>query len=95
MHNLLFQGQSFIVQFTCIGLLALLGIAILSRNILRFDLVKGTEELLSLMSAWLYFIGGSIASYEDSHISADLISVRFLIHDTPPKHRFSLGFLCI
>lgn len=34
----------------------------------------GAEELILAIAFWMYFIGSYIASYEDSHISADLLT---------------------
>ncbi|MDR2301873.1 MAG: TRAP transporter small permease subunit [Deltaproteobacteria bacterium] len=45
--------------------------------ILRYFFEKdfyGSEELILLAAFWLYFIGASLATREDSHIAADLVS---------------------
>lgn len=34
----------------------------------------GAEELILALAFWMYFIGAYIATYEDSHISADLFT---------------------
>ena len=34
----------------------------------------GAEELILAIAFWMYFIGAYIATYEDSHISADLFT---------------------
>lgn len=55
--------------------LIILGIActVLLRYIFKMDLF-GIEELIIIPSIWLYFMGASYASYEKSHISADIVS---------------------
>ena len=50
---------------------------IISGAFMRYILKKdffGMDELVMLSAFWLYFIGSSYASWEDSHISADLLS---------------------
>lgn len=42
------------------------------RYILHKDFY-GSEELILLAAFWMYYIGSAVATYEDSHISADLI----------------------
>ncbi len=46
---------------------------VIMRYILKTDLY-GMEELLILLAMWLYFVGGSYGSYENSHITADILS---------------------
>src|SRR5690625_220481 len=55
--------------------LIIIGIAstVLLRYIFKMDLF-GIEELIIIPSIWLYFMCASYASYEKSHISADIIS---------------------
>ncbi|MBR0456898.1 MAG: TRAP transporter small permease subunit [Firmicutes bacterium] len=72
-NHFLLRFQSLIMTVAMWGLIVLMMITIISRNILHFEIIQGTEELLCLFASWMYFVGGSIASYEDSHISADLI----------------------
>lgn len=70
-YTLKFQKIIMIVT----SLLILIGIAatIILRYVLKKDLF-GIEELIILPSIWLYFMGASLASYEKSHITADLMS---------------------
>ena len=75
--KILFRLQSGIMKVTIWVLMAVIAVMIFSRDILRDEIIQGPEEILTLMTAWLYFIGGSLASREDSHISADLISSMF------------------
>src|SRR5690625_1100154 len=55
--------------------LIIIGIAatVLLRYVVKMDLF-GIEELIIIPAIWLYFMGASYASYEKSHISADIIS---------------------
>jgi len=43
------------------------------RYVFKIDFF-GAEEILTLLAFWLYFIGGAYGSYEDSHISADVVN---------------------
>lgn len=54
-------------------ILLLLGAVILSRYVFYSDLFGYTEVLL-VLSYWMYFIGGSYASYEESQMKADILS---------------------
>lgn len=56
-----------------LGIVIGIGLTIVFRYFLKTDLY-GTEELLLIFAFWLYFMGGSYASYEKSHITADLLS---------------------
>lgn len=71
--NMLIKLQKAIVIGTSILIVLLLIIALVSRYLFDFD-IYGIEELLLLPIFWLYFIGASYASYEDSHITGDLVS---------------------
>jgi len=46
---------------------------VLCRYIFKID-IFAIEELVTITTVWMYFIGSSYASYEDNHIVADLVS---------------------
>ena len=52
---------------------AMIVIGAFMRYILKMDFY-GSEELILICAFWMYFVGSAVASYEDSHISADLLS---------------------
>lgn len=56
-----------------IGIAALMCIAVLLRYVLSVDFA-GLQESVLLLSMWLYFIGNAVATHDDSHINADVIS---------------------
>ena len=52
-------------------------ILIIAGAFMRYVLKKdffGMDEFIMLSAFWLYFIGSSYASWEDSHINADLVT---------------------
>lgn len=49
-------------------------IEVFVRYILKIDF-KGYDELVLLFAIWLYFIGGSYATYKKEHISADMLNL--------------------
>ena len=62
------------IMFISSALVALLVvIGAIMRYILKLDFY-GSEEIILLIGFWMYFAGSAVASYEGSHISADLIS---------------------
>lgn len=54
----------------CAGIVA---VGVFTRYVLHVDFY-GQEELITLIATWLYWIGGTYASYENSHIQADVLS---------------------
>lgn len=73
MDLVLRKGQEGIVIAT--GAIACLLIIInaLLRYILKLDMY-GSDEVIMLCAFWLYFMGSSLATREDSHLSADFIT---------------------
>ena len=100
-HKLLLRFQSILMLAAIYGILLLILITIIARNILHQDIFAGAEEILTLMSAWMYFMGGSLASHENSHITADLISASLKTERSRAIHQiyvscvtvFGLGIL--
>lgn len=65
--------QQYIVMITGMASCLLITAAAVMRYFFSMDFY-GADELIMLMAFWLYFMGSSLATREDSHISADLIS---------------------
>jgi len=63
--------QKLLMILSSIGIVLLLAVIVLLRYVIKED-IQGIEELLLLPAFYLYFIGASYASYENSHISADM-----------------------
>ena len=49
----------------------LLVAGVFTRYVLKSD-IFGLEEIMTVVAMWLYWMGGIYASYEDSHIKADI-----------------------
>ncbi len=71
--RLLLRLERFILVFTSVAAMLCIVSSALMRYIFQSDLY-GIEEIIILMAIWLYFIGGAYGSYENSHISADMVS---------------------
>lgn len=52
----------------------LITISVVMRYILEKNF-PGMEELVVMVAFWIYFMGGIYGSYENSHITADILSV--------------------
>lgn len=50
-----------------------LSLVVLGRHVLHYNFL-GYTEILVLAAFWMYFIGASYGSYEESHICADILS---------------------
>lgn len=67
------KGQEGVVVATgAIACLLIMTNALL-RYILKLDMY-GSDEIIMLCAFWLYFMGSSLATREDSHLSADFIT---------------------
>ena len=65
--------QQYIVMFTGMAACLLIVAAAVMRYVFSVDFY-GSEELIMLAAFWLYFMGAALATREDTHISADLIT---------------------
>lgn len=50
--------------------------------------IFGAEEILGFLIVWMYWIGGTYGSLEDSHISADMTGL--LIKNDKLRHRYQI-----
>lgn len=51
-----------------------LGIVVVCRYIFEIN-VLGYDEIILIGAYWMYFIGSSYATWEESHVSADVLSI--------------------
>jgi TRAP-type C4-dicarboxylate transport system permease small subunit len=65
--------QRYVVMISGAVVCLLITISALMRYVFSVDFY-GAEEIIMLLAFWLYFMGASLATREDSHITADLIS---------------------
>ena len=80
--NALLMAENAIMMTANIGVVILVFISVLMRYILQKN-TGGMEELVVFIATWIYFMGGAIGSYENSHITADFLSV--FIHNEKAK----------
>lgn len=85
--NFLAKTQRFIMFISSILIIIGLSLAVLLRYVLKIDLF-GLEELLIIPIFFLYFFGAAYGSYENSHITADIM-------DTYVKNQTILKWLRI
>ena len=76
--------------FLVIGSLSML-ILMVSNVIARYifnSTIFGAEEILGFLIIWMYWMGGSYGSFEDSHISADM--THLLIRNETVRHKYHI-----
>jgi TRAP-type C4-dicarboxylate transport system permease small subunit len=73
MWRLLLKIQRFIAVITSIVIVGVLGIVVVTRYIMKINFL-GYDEIILVAAYWMYFIGSSYASWEESHVSADILN---------------------
>ena len=71
--NSILSAQRLVMFVTSICVLFLIASAAFMRYFLQKDFY-GMEDIVLIMAFWMYFMGGAYASYEKSHISAEVVS---------------------
>jgi TRAP-type C4-dicarboxylate transport system permease small subunit len=66
--------ERFVMIFCSIAVLVTIGYVVVSRYILKINFTA-SDEILTILALWLYFIGGLYGNYEDSHIKADVLAM--------------------
>lgn len=66
--------QSIILIILGIAMVTVTVVAVVMRYIFNSQLF-GSDELLSFIIIWSYWMGGAYGSFEDSHISADITGI--------------------
>ena len=56
---------------TSIALTIMIGVCVFVRYIIHSD-IYGSDEIITMLALWLYWIGAAYGSYEDTHITADM-----------------------
>lgn len=80
--DFLLKAESAIMMIANLGVVVLVFISVLMRYILQKN-TGGMEEMIVIIATWIYFMGGTYGSYENSHITADFLSV--FIHGEKAK----------
>jgi len=55
----------------------------------------GADELVTLVTMWLYFLGAIYGSYEESHIQGDLLNLMFTKRIHYKIHRIYVYTVCV
>ena len=71
-NKMLLKIERFILMVVPILVMLLLVTSVVMRYIFKMDLF-GIEELMAIVAMWMYMIGAAYASYENSHIRADIL----------------------
>lgn len=66
--------QRFLAALSTVIVVFELGIVVVCRYILEIN-VLGYDEIILIGAYWMYFIGSSYATWEESHVSADVLSI--------------------
>lgn len=70
--NWLLFFEKVLMIISSAGVVLILTAVVVCRHVFSISFI-GYTELLTLLAFWMYFIGGAYASYENSHIGADII----------------------
>ncbi|WP_276488048.1 TRAP transporter small permease [Ectopseudomonas mendocina] len=68
--------EDHVVLLATVGVLCIISLAAACRYLFSYNL-SGSEEILGLFSAWMFFIGAIRASRTNSQITADILGVLF------------------
>lgn len=85
--RLLLKIQRLIAVVSTIIVIVVLGIVVVARYVLEVN-VLGYDEIILVGAYWMYFIGSSYASWEESHIAADILS-----QIAPPRSKVLLSLI--
>lgn len=71
--NILQRIEKFFLIISSLTVVITLCLVVFGRHVLHYGFL-GYTEILVLAAFWMYFIGASYGSYEESHITADILS---------------------
>ena len=57
--------------------------------------IYGADEIITLITMWLYFLGAIYGSYEESHIQGDLLNLMFTKRVHYKIHRIYVYTVCV
>lgn len=66
--------QRFLAALSTVIVVFELGIVVVCRYIFEIN-VLGYDEIILIGAYWMYFIGSSYATWEETHVSADVLSI--------------------
>jgi len=71
--NGLLALQKTVMVMTTLAVTFIMVIAVVFRYVIKTDLF-GSEEIVAIIAAWMYFMGSAYGSYEKSQITADIMT---------------------
>ena len=83
-----------LLLFCCLSAVGTIFASVLLRYVFKSDLY-GLEEIVTLATMWLYFMGGVDGSYEDSHIDADVLSLAIKSEKTKRILKIIIKAICL
>ena len=89
---LIFNEYFFVIDSVAICLLILVNA--LLRYIFKAELY-GSNDIVLLCAAWLYYLGSAVATYSDEHIAADMIHNSLKTERARCIHDIIRMFLCL
>ena len=96
--NFLFKGIHKLIAAAVTALLmattGLVFFIVLMRYVFKANLY-GADELITLVTMWLYFLGAIYGSYEESHIQGDLLNLMFTKRIHYKIHRLYVYVVCV
>ena len=69
--NAFLSIERILLKICCFLVFVVLIISVFMRYVFKSDLY-GIEEFVAILAMWMYMLSASYASYEDSHIKADI-----------------------
>ena len=69
--NAFLSIERILLKICCFLVFVVLIISVFMRYVFKSDLY-GIEEFVAILAMWMYMLSASYASYEDSHITADI-----------------------
>ncbi len=72
--DVMLKLQRFLAALSTVIVVFELGIVVVCRYIFEIN-VLGYDEIILIGAYWMYFIGSSYATWEESHVSADVLSM--------------------
>jgi TRAP-type C4-dicarboxylate transport system permease small subunit len=65
--------QKIVMAVSTVSVVATLMAVVLCRHVFHYNFL-GYNEIIVVSAMWMYFIGSSYASWEETHINADILS---------------------
>ena len=71
--KLLLSIQRLVMVVSTVTVVITLALVVLARHVFHYNFL-GYNEVIIVAAFWMYFIGSAYGSWEESHITADILS---------------------